>query len=43
MTQSEYDKRLAELEADRRGCCVIAAQPIPPPDGVPEKTGEAGA
>ena len=39
MTQSEYDKRLAELEAeaDRRGCCVIAAQPVPPPDGVPER------
>ncbi len=34
MTQAEYDKRLAELEAeaDRRGCCVIPAQPIPPPD-----------
>lgn len=40
MTQEEYDKRLAELEAeaDRRGCCVIPAQPIPPPDtdGNPE-------
>ena len=45
MTQAEHDKRLAELEAeaDRRGCCVILAQPIPPHDGVPEKTGEAGA
>ena len=34
MTQEEYDKRLAELEAeaDRRGCCIIPAQPIPPPD-----------
>lgn len=34
MTQAEYDKRLAELEAeaDRLGCCVIPAQPIPPPD-----------
>ena len=34
MTQAEYDKRLAELEAeaDRRGCCVIPAQPIPPPN-----------
>lgn len=38
MTQAEYDKRLAELEAeaDRRGCCVIPAQPIQPPDGVPD-------
>ncbi len=45
MTQEEYDRRLAELEAeaDRRGCCVIPAQPIPSPDGVPEKPGEAGA
>ncbi len=35
MTQEAYDKRLAELEAeaDRRGCCVIPAQPVPPPDG----------
>ena len=34
MTQEEYDKRLAELEAeaDRRGCCIIPATPIPPPD-----------
>lgn len=34
MTQAEYDKRLAELEAeaDRRGCCVIAAVPVPPPE-----------
>lgn len=34
MTQEEYDKRLEELEAeaDRRGCCIIPAQPIPPPD-----------
>ena len=38
MTQEEYDRRLAELEAkaDEAGCCVIPAQPIPPPDGVPE-------
>ena len=38
MNQQEYDKRLAalEAEADRRGCCVIPAQPIPPPeDGSP--------
>lgn len=37
MTQEEYDKRLAELEAeaDRRGCCIIPATPIPPPDGAP--------
>ena len=37
MTQQEYDKRLAELEAeaDRRGCCVIPATPIPPPEDVP--------
>ena len=35
MTQPEYEKRLAELEAeaDRRGCCIIPAQPIPPPEG----------
>ena len=34
MTQAEYDKRIAELEAeaDRRGCCIIPARPIPPPD-----------
>ena len=34
MPQGEYNKRLEELEAeaDRRGCCVIPAQPIPPPD-----------
>ena len=34
MTQEEYDKRLAELEAeaDRRGCCIIPATPIPPPN-----------
>jgi hypothetical protein len=34
MTQEEYDKRLAELEAeaDRRGCCIIPATPVPPPD-----------
>lgn len=34
MTQQEYDKRLAELEAeaDRRGCCIIPETPIPPPD-----------
>ena len=34
MTKAEYDKRLEELEAeaDRRVCCVIPAQPIPPPD-----------
>ena len=34
MTQAEYDKRMEELEAeaDRRGCCVIPAQPIPPPE-----------
>ena len=34
MTQQEYDKRLAELEAeaDRLGCCIIPAPPIPPPD-----------
>ena len=38
MTQAGYDKRLAELEAeaDRRGCCIIPATPVPPPDGVPE-------
>lgn len=38
MTQEEHDRRLAELEAeaDRRGCCVIPAKPIPPPDGKPE-------
>lgn len=34
MTQAKYDKRLAELEAeaDRRGCCIIPAVPVPPPD-----------
>lgn len=39
MTQDEYEKRLAELEAeaDQRGCCVIPAHPIPPPDE-PRKT-----
>ena len=40
MTREEYDKRLAELEAeaDRLGCCVIPAQPVPPPDE-PRKEG----
>ena len=37
MTQAEYDKRIEELEAeaDRRGCCIIPATPVPPPDGSP--------
>lgn len=41
MTQEKYEKRLAELEAeaDRLGCCVIPAKPIPSPDaeGEPAK------
>lgn len=38
MTQEEYEKRLDELyaEADRRGCCVIPATPVPPPDEIAE-------
>ena len=34
MTKAKFQKKLEELEreADRRGCCVIPAQPIPPPD-----------
>ena len=37
MTQAEYDKRMEELEAeaDRRGCCIIPAVPVQPPDGSP--------
>ena len=39
MNGEEYQKRLAELEAeaDRRGCCVIPATPIPDPDGIPDE------
>ena len=34
MTKAEYQKRLEELEreADRRGCCVIPAEPLIDPD-----------
>lgn len=34
MTKAKYQKKLEELydEADRRGCCVIPATPINPPD-----------
>lgn len=44
MPQEEYDRRLAELEAeaDRRGCCIIPANPIPPPDGTPENPDNPG-
>ncbi len=33
MTRAQYEKRLAELEAeaDRRGCCVIPAKPLREP------------
>ena len=36
MTKAEYQKRLEELEreADRRGCCVIPAEPLIDPDDV---------
>lgn len=33
MTKKQFEKRLAELEAeaDRRGCCVIPARPLREP------------
>lgn len=39
MTQAEYDKKLEDLyaKADKAGCCVIPAEPIPPPDGTEGK------
>ena len=41
MTRAQYEKRLAELEAeaDRRGCCVIPAKPLREPKA---KGGRAG-
>ena len=34
MTEQEREKQLEELyaEADKAGCCVIPAEPIPPAD-----------
>lgn len=33
MTRKQYEKRLAELEAeaDRRGCCIVPAKPLREP------------
>jgi hypothetical protein len=35
MTESEREKRLERLyaEADAAGCCVVAAEPVPPEGG----------
>lgn len=39
MTKAQYERRLAELEAeaDRRGCCVIPAKPLDPPAETPQR------
>ena len=38
MTRAECQKRLEEIEreADRRGCCIIPAEPIPDPAEAPD-------
>ena len=43
MAKAQYEKRLAELEAeaDKRGCCVIPARPLREPASTKHQRGKA--
>jgi hypothetical protein len=45
MTKAEYDKRLAELEAeaDRCGCCVVPVRPLREPKAAKKKAARKSA
>ena len=45
MTKKQYEKRLAELEAeaDKRGCCVIPARPLREPKAAKKKVSRGAA
>ena len=45
MTKKQYEKRLAELEAeaDKRGCCVIPTRPLREPKATKKKVSRGDA
>ena len=45
MTKKQYEKRLAELEAeaDKRGCCVIPTRPLREPKAAKKKVSRGDA